>query len=338
MITSASTPSTAPDRSVTSVAVGILQDAQHRVLVARRPKQSHQGGKWEFPGGKIQPGESVPDALARELREELGIGVLVSRPLLRVVHHYSDKSVLLDVWRVLDHIGEPHGCEGQPLQWVTRGELQDLELPEADQPILRALDLPPLYVISDATRYGIAESLNRLERMLHAGARLVQLREPAMPPVEYRSLARKVVSMARDHGARVLLNADPSWVEECGADGVHLNSNRLMALERRPLAARYLVAASCHDEAELRKAARIGADFSVLSPVHATRSHPAAVPLGWREFARLRMAADIPVYALGGLLADDLNEARLAGATGLAMIRGIWDAGAIDETVGKLLA
>lgn len=338
MTMSASTPSTAPDRSVIPVAVGILQDAQHRILVAQRPEQSHQGGKWEFPGGKIHSGESVPDALARELHEELGIRVRTSQPLLRVVHHYPDKSVLLDVWRVLDHVGEPHGREGQPLQWVTHAELEHLELPEADRPILRALALPPLYVISDVSRYGTTESLKRLERMLHAGMRLVQLREPTMPEVEYRNLARQVATMARQHGAKVLLNAEPTWVEECGADGVHLSSRRLMALGCRPLAANYLVAASCHNETELQQAVHIGADFSVLSPVRATRSHPDAAPLGWEEFARLRMATDIPVYALGGLSAGDLDKARLAGATGLAMIRGVWDADSITETVGKLLA
>ena len=338
MTTSVSTPSTAPELSLTAVAVGILQDAQHRILVARRPASSHQGGKWEFPGGKIQPGESIPDALERELHEELGIHVRASRPLLRVVHHYPDKSVLLDVWRVLDYQCEAHGREGQPLQWVTLRELSQLDLPDADRPILRALELRPLYVISDASRLGAAEFLRLLERVLRAGARLVQLREPMLPATEYRSLARTVVNIARRHGAKVLLNADPSWVEECGADGVHLSSQRLMTLERRPLVSKYLVAASCHDETELRQAAKIGADFSVLSPVRMTRSHPDATPLGWAEFARLRMASDIPVYALGGLSADDLEEARLAGAAGLAMIRGVWEADSIEETVKKLCA
>ena len=338
MITSASTPSTAPDQSPTAVAVGILQDAQHRILVARRPASSHQGGKWEFPGGKIQPGESVPGALERELHEELGIHVCVSRPLLRVVHHYPDRSVLLDVWRVLDYQGEAQGREGQPLQWVPLRELDQLDLPDADRPILRALELPPLYVISDVTRFGTVEFLSRLERVLRAGSRLVQLREPTLPAAEYRSLARTVVGTARRFGAKVLLNAEPSWAEDCDADGVHLSSHRLMTLERRPLAAKYLVAASCHDEAELRQAAKIGADFAVLSPVRATRSHPHAIPLGWEEFARLRMASDIPVYALGGLSADNLEEARLAGAAGLAMIRGVWEADSIEEAVGKLCA
>lgn len=338
MITSVSTPSTAPDRPLTSVAVGILQDAQRRILVARRPVTSHQGGKWEFPGGKTQPGESVPDALARELHEELGIHVRTSRPLLRVAHHYPDKSVLLDVWQVLEYAGEAYGREGQPLRWATLRELAQLELPDADLPILRALALPPLYVISDVARFGTDQFLGRLERVLRAGARLVQLREPTQPAAEYRRLVHAVVDMAGRYDARVLLNAESSWVEECGADGVHLSSRSLMTYERRPLAANYLVAASCHDEAELRQAARIGADFAVLSPVRATYSHPHAVPLGWAEFARRRMASDIPVYALGGLSADDLAEARLAGAAGLAMISGVWEGDAIEETVGKLRA
>jgi 8-oxo-dGTP diphosphatase len=109
-----------------------------------------------------------------------------------------------------------------------------------------------------------------------------------------------------------------------------------MAIDQRPVPPEYVVAASCHDETELRQAARIGADFAVLSPVHATRSHPNARPLGWAEFARLRMISDIPVYALGGVTADDLETARVAGAAGLAMIHGIWDAASIKETMQKL--
>jgi 8-oxo-dGTP diphosphatase len=184
MTTSASTPSTVPERPLTVVAVGIIQDSANRILVARRPPTSHQGGKWEFPGGKIQSGEGVPAALARELHEELGVEVRVSCPLRRVVHHYPEKSVLLDVWRVLDYAGEARGREGQPIQWVTRSELKHLQLPDADQPILQALDLPPLYVVSDLSRLGADEFFRRLKEMLGAGARLLQLREPMLPDTE----------------------------------------------------------------------------------------------------------------------------------------------------------
>jgi 8-oxo-dGTP diphosphatase len=330
-------PNTAADPAVTPVAVGILENARHQVLVTRRADDKHQGGKWEFPGGKIHAGEGMPDALARELQEELGIHLHSARPLRRVHHAYPDKTVLLDVWRVDDYTGEPHGREGQPLRWVSLAELETLELPEADRPIVQALKLPPLYLISNAARCGATEFLDRLERALRAGARLLQLREPDLSEPDYRALARATIDLARRYGARILLNAPPALVTECGADGVHLNSRRLMEAKTRPLPASRLVAASCHNEAELRQAARVGADFVVLSPVRTTASHPRATVLGWGEFARLRQGSDVPVYALGGLRPGDLPQARSCGAHGIAMISGVWQAASIEAAVAEAL-
>jgi 8-oxo-dGTP diphosphatase len=328
-------PSTAPE--AVPVAVGILEDAQHRILVTRRPPGKHQGGKWEFPGGKIHPGEGMPAALARELHEELGIVVQDAQPLRRVHHVYIEKSVLLDVWRVARYTGEPHGREGQPLRWVTREELGRLDLPAADRPILRALGLPPLYLISDVRRFGEAVFLARLERVLEAGASLLQLREPDLPNDEYRALATGVTRLAHRHGARVLLNTDPELVAACGADGVHLNRHRLMRLTQRPLPPEYLVAASCHNAAELTQAAHVDADFAVLSPVLPTASHPGAVTLGWDGFACLRHDADIPVYALGGMQPGYVADAMRAGAHGLAMLSAVWASESPEAVVRGLL-
>lgn len=328
-------PSTAPE--AVPVAVGILVDADRRILVTRRSHDKHQGGKWEFPGGKIHPGEGMPAALVRELDEELGIVVQDAHPLRRVRHAYADKAVLLDVWRVTRYTGEPHGREGQPLRWVTRAELDRLDLPAADRPILRALGLPPLYLISDVRRLGEAAFLACLERALEAGASLLQLREPDLPDSEYRALATGVIRLARRYAARVLLNADPELAAECGADGVHLNRRRLMRLTQRPLSPEYLVAASCHNAAELTQAARIDADFAVLSPVLPTTSHPGAATLGWDRFRHLRHGADIPVYALGGMQPGHLAEAMRAGAQGLALLSAVWGAVSPEAVVRRLL-
>lgn len=314
-------PSTVLD--VTAVAVGIIENAQHQVLVAQHPEHKHQGGKWEFQGGKTHVGETVPEALARELYEELGITLRAACPLLRVRHTYPDQSVLLDVWRVTDYAGEPHGREGQPLRWVTPQGIDDLDLPAADLPIVRTLQLAPLYLITDSHRYGKNGMLALIERALIAGARLLQLREQQLSTEEYTEYARTVAALAHRYGARVLLNADPSLVTACGADGVHLSSRRLMALSGRPLPQAGLVSASCHDIAELVQASRIGADFAVLSPVLPTTSHPHVAPLGWDGFLRVRMYSDAPVYALGGMRPEYLNKARTMGAQGLAMIRGL---------------
>ena len=121
------------------VAVGVILDSANRILITRRDDNAHQGGLWEFPGGKVEPGETVQQALQRELREELGISIGVARPLLEVHHDYGDKIVFLDVYVVREFSGEPKGLEGQPLEWVAEGQLQNFEFPQANVPIADAI-------------------------------------------------------------------------------------------------------------------------------------------------------------------------------------------------------
>lgn len=308
------------------VAVGIVFNSQGQILITQRPAASHQGGKWEFPGGKCRPHEEISRALARELNEELGIHVQTARPFLRTRHAYADKTVLLDVWKVTAYQGEVHGREGQPLRWVACHELGDYDLPAADLPILHALGLPNLYVISDAHRWGTAAFLTKLERVLRAGVRLVQVREKHLAPAAYLNFASQVIRMAHTHGAKVLLNAEPNMVVQAGADGVHLTSQRLLAASGRPLARGLLVAASCHNAQEIAWAEHIQADFAVLSPILNTPSHPGTAVLGWARFHDLLQAAHLPIYALGGMRVHDLEPALVGGAQGLAMMSGIWEA------------
>ena len=305
-------PSTAANNPV-HVAVGLLLD-RDKVFVTRRAVDAHQGGKWEFPGGKCQPGEPVLAALKRELHEELGIEVKNAVPWMQVRHAYPDREVLLDVWQITAWGGDPHGREGQEACWSSIRDLPALDFPEADLPILRRLWLPSLYLISDAAQFGKEKFLVMLERALKAGARLIQLREPSMSQPEFRVYAKTVAALCHRHDARLLLNADPMVTGECGADGVHLNSRRLMALDRRPLGNALFVAASCHDRKELGQAVRLGVDFAVLSPVAATASHPGVVPLGWDKFRALCGSAPLPVYALGGLQSRDMTTALAQGA------------------------
>ncbi len=128
-----------PGAETIHVAVGIVADAAGAVLIARRPDHAHQGGLWEFPGGKVETDEAVEAALQRELHEELGITVQVAEPWLRVRHAYPDKTVLLDVWRVTAWDGEPRGREGQPLRWAAPARLADFAFPAADEPIVARL-------------------------------------------------------------------------------------------------------------------------------------------------------------------------------------------------------
>lgn len=121
------------------VAVGVISDGADRILISRRAEHLHQGGLWEFPGGKVEVDETVEQALRRELFEELAIEVIEQQPLLTIAHDYSDKSVLLDVWWVSAFSGEPLGREGQPLRWVNISVLHEIEFPAANQPIIAAV-------------------------------------------------------------------------------------------------------------------------------------------------------------------------------------------------------
>ncbi len=136
-------PNTVPEQAAVRkrvhVAVGVISDGGDKVLVARRADHLHQGGLWEFPGGKVEPGETVQQALQRELHEELAIRIDAIEPLLTIAHDYGDKSVLLDVWWVASFTGEPEGREGQPLRWAAIAELRALEFPAANRAIIDAL-------------------------------------------------------------------------------------------------------------------------------------------------------------------------------------------------------
>jgi 8-oxo-dGTP diphosphatase len=267
---SRSTPNIAADGAV-HVAVGVIVDGSD-VLLSQRSTDSHQAGKWEFPGGKLRSGESPREALERELEEELGIHVRSAYPLIQIRHAYPDKQVFLDVWRVTDYDGVPHGRERQVVDWVNQDRLMKLELPAANHTIVMATRLPALYGISDSRRLGAGVFLQKLERALRAGVRLLQLREPHLPEQEYRNLALQVGDLCRRHHTKLLLNARPAIVVDCNADGVHLNSQRLRALTTRPLSEDYCVGASVHDEEELEIASRLGVDFVALAPVLATSS------------------------------------------------------------------
>lgn len=318
------------------VAVGLIIDGA-KVFVTRRSANSHQGGKWEFPGGKVEAGEDTLAALKRELKEELDIEVQTAVPYFPVHYAYPDRKVFLDVWRITEYRGIPHGHEGQEARWVTLADLQQLEFPAADYPILRRLSLPSLYLISDSRRFGKDQFLNVLERALDSGARLIQLREPHLPSDEYQAYARQIVELCHRYDAKLLLNAEPQWAIDCDADGVHLNSRRLMQYSTRPLKNSFWVGASCHNREELKQALRLEADFAVLSPVAPTASHPGATALGWNNFSALCTETALPVYALGGMRAQDLERARRAGAQGLAMVSEIWGASAIEQAVAAVV-
>lgn len=320
---SGSTPSTAADSGRLHVAAAAIFGPDGRVLISRRADHRHQGGLWEFPGGKVEPGETVREALGRELREELGIAVVDARPLIRIPYDYPDRAVLLDVWRVDAFQGEPHGHEGQPLEWVPPEELPGRDFPAANRPIVQAARLPGRYLITPEPGPDRSRFLAQLRQRVETGIRLVQLRAKSLSRADYQVLYRQA-RQALAGRARLLANCPVGWLSGFEADGLHLRTAELLGLDSRPLPAGLWVAASCHNREELAWAERVGVDFAVLSPVRTTASHPQARPLGWAGFQALTDSAAIPVYALGGLGPDDEETACQRGGQGIAAIRGLW--------------
>ena len=263
-------------------------------------------------------------ALTRELREELGITVQAARPLIQIPHDYPDRRVWLDVWWVEAWNGEPRGLEGQPIRWVKIEDLDVRFLPAADAPVITAIRLPSVYLISPEPGLDHERFLHSLAGCLQSGIRLVQLRAKQLDGSRYRELARRTLELCKSYHATLLLNAEPSLTMALGADGVHLSSERLLTVRKRPLGQECWVGASCHSPQELAHACCIDVDFAVLSPVSRTASHPTASPLGWARFQALVAAATIPVYALGGMGIADLRTAWGCGAQGIAASSAIW--------------
>ncbi|WP_051906550.1 Nudix family hydrolase [Methylomarinum vadi] len=315
-------PNIVPDRQTRNdpplhVAVGVIVDDVGRILIAKRPDHLHLGGLWEFPGGKVEAGESVNEALRRELAEELGIRTSHAEPLIKIGHRYPDRSVLLDVWRIDDFAGLAVGLEGQEVRWVEPAELKDYDFPAANRPIVNAAVLPCFYGILEGSDQ--TQVLDNLRLMLERGVRLIQLRLKAYETAVTEPLLQRIAAECRDFRVQLLLNSALSCNSGGVAQGIHLTSLDLMRCNQRPPGYRW-VAASCHNLQELRQAEKIAVDFIVLAPVRKTRSHPSTEPLGWRQFAELTEQAKLPVFALGGVQLADLERARLAGAQGIAGI------------------
>jgi 8-oxo-dGTP diphosphatase len=304
------------------VVAAVIERPDGSFLLAQRPAGKVYAGFWEFPGGKVDAGEALAAALARELHEELGIDVVRAYRWIVQTYAYPHAKVRLNFFRVRAWRGEPHGKEAQQLAWQHVSTLAVAPLLPANAPVLRALELPFEYAITHAGEIGADMQLGLLQKRLAQGLRLIQVREKDMPADALARFAAAVIAAAREHGARVLINSDIELARRLGADGVHLSSAQLARLQQRP--ALDWCAASCHNAAELARAARLGVDFAVLGPVKATPTHPDAQALGWGGFGVLAQGASMPVYALGGMEQGDLEHAWTHGAHGLAMVRGSW--------------
>lgn len=305
-----------------AVAAAVIIGSDGRFLLGQRAPDTFYPGYWEFPGGKVEAGETAYDALVRELHEELGIQVHTAYPWITRRHSYEHANVTLHFFEVASWSGELHDHVHSALSWQQPDAHEVGPMLPANGPVLKALRLPRVMGVTHAGEIGVQAQLTALDTALANGLRLVQLREPILEPGTRERFFRDAVARCAASGALAMVNGDLALAQRIGAAGVHLPAQALMALSHRPDCE--WVGASCHTREELEHAGMLDLDYVVLGPVKATTTHPDCTPLGWEDFATLARELPMPVLAIGGLGKDDMLAARTAGAHGIAAIRSVW--------------
>jgi 8-oxo-dGTP diphosphatase len=300
-----------------------LQRTDGKVLVSERSAGKSLPGYLEFPGGKIESGETPAAALERELDEELGLAVDASclRPLIRFEHVYPEFDVRLYVYRLEGWAHEPVGREGQRLSWQPPADLFDAPLLPADRPILNALALPSSLLITPRLDPGKTGAFrHRLEQALvnEPGGVVLRVSDPAL----LESLARPFAA-ARTRGQILIFNSGDTAPLPPVFHGLHLPAAALTALEARPAVDGW-IGASVHHVEEAVHARRLGLDYVIAGSVRETPSHPGIEPLGWGGFEKIAATAGIPTYAIGGVGLADLPRIRARWGQGVAAIRAFW--------------
>ena len=316
------------NKNIVHVAVAVIKNSEGQYFIAKRPQKSHQGGLWEFPGGKVENNETVFDALKRELFEEIGITLLKATPLIQINHDYGDKSVYLDVFNIYDFTGEAFGKEGQETLWIEKSDFPIYEFPVANLPIINAIQLPDKYMITG--KFSDEDDLlSRIRASIKIGIQLIQFRAQNLEEELYFKYAEKIYSICAKENVQLLLNTSVHNYKKYSANkfshGLHLSSKELEYYFPDDFYRELLVSTSTHNEDEISLSESKKVSFIVLSPVNATLSHPDTIPLGWDRFKELTKKATMPVYALGGMKVEILENAKICGAQGIAAIGEFWD-------------
>lgn len=290
-------------------------------LLGQRAPSTFYPGYWEFPGGKVEPGEAPVDALKRELDEELGMRVEHCTPWITLTHEYEHAHVRLHFFRVERWSGRVHDHVHSALAWQSADALTVSPMLPANGPVMKSLRLPSRMAVTHAFQIGAAAQLDAIRQACRRGRLMLQLREPVLdaPTLDF---AQEAIGIARGHGCPVVLNGDADVARALGADGVHLKATQLAVLAARPDFE--WVGASCHTTDELALAVRLGLDYVVVGSVLPTASHPGGDTLGWDGLAALIAGSPLPAFAIGGLDDSHLAHAQDCGAHGIAAIRGAW--------------
>ena len=291
------------------VVAGVITDARGRILLNRREGNRDLVGLWEFPGGKREPGETSEQALARELREELGIEADIGPWLMEVPQLYPDKRLRLEVRQISSWKGTPRGREGQAIMWVTPEKLERYSMPPADLPVVARLRQPAYCWFAPADTH--ADMLPALLEwaLAHGPGRVV------LPASAVQGDVQQLSALLARHSRQLqaLIHDDIGCAQALGV-GVHLSPKSLLQCAERPVAAGTLVAASCEHASGLAQAHALGCDFAVFGPVDTA----IAAAADWERFERCREHVGIPMYAGVGSADVTLEQAWRYGAHGLA--------------------
>jgi len=306
------------------VAIGVIRNKDNQYLISKRHTDLHQGGLWEFPGGKVETNESTYAALCRELYEELDIVVKSAEPFVKISYAYPDKNVYLDVWLVDNFDGTAKSKISQPIKWVSSSELLDYQFPIASKAILRCISLSPYYAITGKFD-GEDDYTQHFKKCLNQGVKLIQLRYQSESLDELVELANISKTLCLKDNAKLIVNANIDFLDKIDVDGIHLNSSRLFEYSFRPIDSYKILVGSVHNVKELEQAIKIDVDFVVVSPVLKTQSHPDARPLGWNGLKEIIDCSSVPVFSLGGMRRDKLSTAKKYGAFGVAAISDFWN-------------
>jgi 8-oxo-dGTP diphosphatase len=295
-------------KPIIDVAIAILLH-QNNVLVGWREAKQHQGNKHEFPGGKVEEGETPLAACRREIYEEVGIGLHEWHAFDVIVHEYDDVIVKLHLFHAVVPTALLNEIQ-QPWSWYSREELLNLNFPKANLAIIQRLYWPHQIKIS-AQLDEVAQL--KQDQLLYWRVEGTQQ--------QLTELAKRSVK----HLSRLIVNVDIfeqlNPIQQQAISAIHLKQPQLMALKPGDLQIGKRYIAACHDLASMQQAQNIGCDAILLSPVLPTATHPEAVALGWEQFKCWVSQVDIPVFALGGMQAGDLAIAKEQSGYGIAGMR-----------------
>ena len=300
------------------VVVGIIRNDSEDIFIAKRQKNQFMPGFWELPGGKVESDEGHHRALKRELFEEIGIKIKKFSLTQTIKQQYPDKMINLSVYSVDEYSGTPAGKEGQEFSWCSLDKFTNYRLLPTMWKIIKRISLPESYWITP-DNHNSKSILNQCSQHIANGTKIIQLRSKTQLDKLYIDKFNKLCQL---NHAKLILNMPRMTFEE-PCDGWHLSSKKLMDYSSKELPDEKLIGASTHNLTEVKHAENMSLDYLSLSPINETPSHPNTKTLGWNKASEIIGQSKIPIYLLGGMDKNSMNQALNIGAQGIAGIRGI---------------